>query len=272
MDLRKLYSGDKKSISEIASIFKMSCNGIRKRMIRAGIERRTISESLIVKYKTQPTNLNLTMTPNLACVLGVCYGDGSVCRYYDKWSRGGYRHVISLEVPEKELALSFKVALEKCGFKPKLSYYLPKNVYRVRQYSKEFYNWFKAISLDDLTNLFQDESYAGEFIRSFYECEGCLCRLHDKRWPNYLKYQLSITNTNLEILLLIKGYLKKMGLSLGMRRWNTPHGTKTVHQIYTSDKKKIARFLGIIKPTIKNEFQKHSPANSLFFHAPPKPF
>lgn len=244
VDLRERYLDDKKSIREIASIFKMSYNGIRKRMIRAGIERRTISEGLIVKCRTRPTdpNLNLAMTPNLAYILGVCYGDGSVCRYYDKWSKG-YRYVISLEVPEKELALSFKAALEKHEFKPKLSYYLPKNVYRVRQYSKGFYNWFKAISLGDLTNLFQDASYATGFIRGFYESEGCLYHGTD--------IQLSIANTNLEVLKLIGASLKRGGIScslseLSPNKWRK----KRCYRLHIG-RRSIALFLKTINPRIK---------------------
>jgi len=255
-DLNQKYWGKCKSIREIAQEANLGYGTIRRKMIFFGIKRRTRIEGL---RKTQPLKLDFTMTPNLAYILGVCYGDGSICKYYDRGCKG-YRHVISLEVVREKkikIAVEFKKALENIGFNPNFSIYSQKGAYRVRQYSEEFYHWFKALSSDDLRKMLSRNYYMNAFVRGFYECDGCLCRLHDKNAPHLLKYQLSMANTNLEILLFIKDYLEKVGISLGIsKRTNSnPKLWKDIYLLCTGSKEKITRFLETINPTIKNKIE-----------------
>ena len=109
---------------------------------------------------------------SLAYVLGVCYGDACVIKYWDNVT-GVYRHVISLEVPEIELAAEFRSALEKIGLNPSFSFYSKKKTYRVRAYSTQFYGWFKQLTSRDLKGMLRPTLFA-PFIRGFYESKRIL--------------------------------------------------------------------------------------------------
>lgn len=108
-ELEKAYWGEGKSINEIARLSPVTYRTIYRRMIKFGIKRRTRSEGLKIKYRTQPSKLDLSPSSNLAYILGVLYGDGTVFKYYHKGD-GDYRFGLSLQVTQKEFALSFKQA------------------------------------------------------------------------------------------------------------------------------------------------------------------
>ncbi|MDI6884106.1 MAG: LAGLIDADG family homing endonuclease [Hadesarchaea archaeon] len=259
-ELENAYWSEGKSINEIAHLTGVTYRTIYRRMVKFGIKRRTKSEGLRIKYKTQPSKLDLSPAPNLAYILGVLYGDGTVFKYYHKGD-SHYRFGISLQVTQKKFALSFKQALEQFGFKPRFSFYLPLGRYTVEQYSKEFYHWFKALSPDDLRDFLSDNFCAREFIRGFYESEGCLsteryiqrCRYKNKiyEYPR-TGCSLSMTNTNLVVLTLVKNCLEKLELSFNMSS-RQPPGRKILYRIYTAKRKTITRFLDLITPCIKNE-------------------
>ncbi len=269
-ELKRIYWDEGKSINEIAYLAGENYSTIHQRMVKFGIKRRTRSDGLKIKYRTQPSKLDLNPSPNLAYILGVLYGDGTVFKYYHKRD-GNYRFGISLQVTQKKFALSFKQALEKLGFKPRFSFYPPRKRHTVEQYSEEFYHWFKALSPDGLRDLLNDNFCAREFIRGFYESEGCLsterykqrCRYKDKIYEyKRTGCSLSMTNTNLEILTLVKNCLTKLGLSFRMSIRRCP-GRKILYRIYTAKRKTIARFLDVIKPCIKNEVEFHSSTGAL---------
>ncbi|MFQ6129278.1 MAG: LAGLIDADG family homing endonuclease [Candidatus Hadarchaeaceae archaeon] len=259
-DLEKAYWGEGKSINEIAHLAGKNYSTIYRRIIKFGIKRRTRSEGLRIKYGTRPSKLDLSPSPNLAYILGVLYGDGTVFRYYHKGD-GHYRFGISLQVTQKKFALSFKQALEKLRFKPRFSFYPPRKRYTVEQYSEEFYHWFELLSLDNLRNFLNNNFCVREFVRGFYESEGCLSTERYKqrcRYKNKIyEYQrtgcsLSMTNTNLEVFTLVKNCLEKLGLSFRISIRRRP-GRKILYRVYTAKRRTITRFLDVIKPCIKNK-------------------
>jgi len=200
-------------------------------------------------------SFNKLPSSSLAYVLGVCFGDASVCQYRDKFT-GVYRHVISLEVPERELAISFRNALRKIGLNSSFSFYAKKNVYRVRVYSKPFYRWFNKLTPKDLKKMLCPV-FAQQFVRGFYESEGCISKIVDRRCSNFWRHQLIMGCTNRQIVELIHWMLNDMGFSFHFGEFHHSNPkAKTLYRIYIYDsgQEKIRRFIIKIKPCIKNSF------------------
>lgn len=174
-------------------------------------------------------------------------------RYPDNFT-GVYRHVISLKVPEKELAANFRNALRKIGLNPSFSFYTKKKTYRVRAYSRQFYEWFKRLTPRDLKGMLSP-ALAPLFVRGFYESEGCLSKIIDRRSPNTRTYQLIMGSTNKGIVKLIQNMVRDMGFSFHFGEYHHPNpNTKTLYRLYISKREEARRFINKIKPCIKNSF------------------
>jgi len=200
-------------------------------------------------------SFNELPSSSLAYVLGVCFGDASVCRYRDNHTRV-YRYVISLEVPERELAVSFRDALRKIRLNPSFSFFAKKNVYRVRVYSKQFYQWFDKLTPKDLKKMLCPV-FGQQFVRGFYESEGCISKIVDRRCSNFWRHQLIMGCTNRQIVELVQRMLKGMGFLFHFGEYHHPSPkAKALYRIYIYDsgQEKIRCFINKIKPCVKNSF------------------
>jgi intein-encoded DNA endonuclease-like protein len=194
-------------------------------------------------------------SPPLAYVLGVCFGDACVIKYRDN-SVGLYRYIVSLEVPEEKLAVEFRYALENIRLNPSFSFFAKKKTYRVRVYSRPFYEWFHGLTIAQLGESFKDDhQLAKEFIRGFYESEGCLSKIIDRSRPNAQIYQLIMGSTNKAVVGLIYSTLKDMGFSFHFGEFHHPNpNAKTLYRLRISRREEIRHFIDGIKPCIKNSF------------------
>ncbi|MEK6936968.1 MAG: LAGLIDADG family homing endonuclease [Nanoarchaeota archaeon] len=194
---------------------------------------------------------NLNMDEDLAYILGILKGDGTVFK-----ERGSYR--IVLDITSKEVAISFLNSLKNIGLNPRLIQRKPKKgnlkgqkiKYIVRSMSKIFGEWYKNISIKELENLNKKEMIS--FIRGFYESEGCLYIAKNK----YKTISLIISNTNFDLINLCKNLCEKIGIYFNL---NGPYenkrqfkNSKQIYALRTAVNSQVHNFLDIINPCIKN--------------------
>lgn len=242
------------STYKIAEMYRVSYESVRYWLKKYGIPRRP---------KPQVVEPKLTPSPELAYVLGVLFGDGTVakCKYENKkLGKKGYRYNIRLAVVEKRFAEEFMNALEKLGLHPKL-YFAPRSSnekmicdptkvkprWVVIAQSKKFFEFFKSLTIDRLENIVK--GYEPYFIKGFYESEGSI-----DRSPK--EYRVRIVNTNKELIMLIKQMLERLGFKPTIYTqyyvWNNEKKQVYVIQLYGD--KQAKRFFKIIKPCIRNPF------------------
>ena len=239
-DLHELYWLRELSTYQIARQTGFSQRTVFNWMKTYGIKRRKKNDSHCKR-------VNLDLSPTFSYVLGVCFGDGTV---HKTWSKhlSRYRYEVALHVRNKTFAESFKVALEKQGFKARL--YIYNGWWHVFANSKIFYYYFRTLSLNDLKSMLENDELAKTFIRGFYESEGSYCLSYHKRW-NYFNEILVISNTNLRLLELILECLRRWGIEFHIYG---PFPRRPGHPIYvlqTARKELICRFLKLVKPSIK---------------------
>lgn len=192
---------------------------------------------------------NLKMTPALAYISGVLYGDGSI----DK--RGHVR----LTVTKRKFVESFAKAIRGIGLRPHkmqiftrfsegkgLPNFTPHETtfYQTGFISKLFKNWFTSIHLDVIELLLDKPELMREFIRGFYESEGTYSPP-----PNI---RIEMVNSNRELILLCKRLLEKLGYRgthLIERKRKPPR--KIQYRLYIRRIIEVNRFLAEIKPKIK---------------------
>jgi len=191
-------------------------------------------------------NFDSTPTPELAYVLGVIFGDGCVTCYR---KRNSYR--IYLRCTDKEFAESFRCALKSIGLRPssvrlaKPRTEKKKAVWRVEAQSKLFYEWFRTLNFDELKLFFMTKEQKREFIRGFYESEGCLY----KGSSGKRNWYINICNTNGDLIELVRSILADLGFlfPVGISR---RAGRKPLYIIRTGRFDSVVRFLQEIKPCI----------------------
>lgn len=193
---------------------------------------------------------DLEFDENMGYILGLIKGDGCVYR-----NQRSFR--ISLESVDKQIADNLIRSLIKIGLNPFVGKIKPSNGisklerYRVLANSKIFYEWYRNLSNKDLKiGLVTKRSMIG-FVRGFYEAEGSLTKSRNS-------LVISIYNTNLDLLLLVKYFLEKLGISF---RLNGPYknnglggcSSKPIYRIITSSRGRVLSFLELIKPSVKNQ-------------------
>ena len=252
--LYDLYVNKGLSTYKIAEMYGVSYEAVRYWLKKYGIPTRPAPGR--VKPKLDPS-------PELAYVLGVLYGDGTVskCRWENKKLRKkGYRYVIQLAVTDKVFAEEFMKALEKLGLRPKM-YFAPRKPnekmlgdptrakprWVVTAQSKEFYDFFTSLTIEKLEQIVKN--YEQYFIRGFYESEGCV-----DISPN--DYRIRIVNTDRELMEFVKRLLVRLGFNVSFYdqkyEWNGEKRKLYVIQIYGYQQ--VKKFFELVKPCIRNPF------------------
>lgn len=180
-------------------------------------------------YEDFVIKVDLSPSEELAYILGVMLGDGSIANNSVNFA--------SIDLPFAE---SFCNNLKKIGFNSGLSK-MPikknsKQTYHVWGSSKQFADWYKKLSLNDIYNFIsQKKEMELEFVRGFYESEGC----HD------INNVLSMSNSDKELLEIISKILMKYNISLNLngpyKNKKHPHW-KPMLKLTTSVKTKIFHF------------------------------
>jgi intein-encoded DNA endonuclease-like protein len=227
-----LYHKKKLTLQEIANYFKIGRKKLTTFMKKTGISIRNKSEAVKLWRSKRKDYIpryypNLNPSKDLAYILGVIKGDGSVMlRDY----------VIKLTVKDKVFAESFLRSLNNIGLNSHMSIYKHKKkiYYQVRAFSKNFYLWYKNLKLEEIIKGFESD-----FLRGFYESEGSCCK----------KIYLIITNTDKLLINLILSILTKFNILHKVYVRKTLTSKKIVYDIYIKDREK---FLDFISPCIKN--------------------
>ena len=222
--LKELYP--KAPIEELLKAFpNRSYNAIQLKAERLGLKR-DIGKKIVLNK------------PKLAYVLGVLMGDGSV--YVHK---RGYR--IELHVRDEEFARSFAEALKALGLNPWIGGpYEPhsgkKPEYKVVAYSKDLAMSYQQMQhLERLKEFLSDNTLFINFLRGFYESEGCLYKPTSYR-------RLLIYNNNADLLQYICERLQDFGIKASIREYRKGEWCLEIWK-----KKDIAKFLRLVKPVIK---------------------
>ncbi len=199
------------------------------------------------KVTIQPS---LEMTEDLAYVLGTLLGDGCVYK-----SNRSYN--LCLDVTSKKFAQNFFASLVKIGLNPRMREFWPRGKYSklkrycVRTQSLVFGRWYKDLSCDKLASLLTTQESMIGFIRGFYDSEGNLYLRKGYNTP-----RVSMSNTNLELLYLVKNLSEKIGIKFnfyGPYKNSSSFGypTKEIYRIATSCIRDGETFLRVVQPNIK---------------------
>jgi len=207
-------------------------------------------ENLRKKVMLKP---NLEMTENLAYVIGLLKGDGCVYR-----NERSFR--ICLDNCDIKIANNYFNSLKEIGLNPFICEIMPSNgigkqkMYRILAHSKEFYQWYKKLSLEKLKKLFDTKEKIIGFLRGFYEAEGSITRY--VKFNKYVSTSIIINNTDLKLLRLIKSLLEKLNLNF---RMNGPYknnrlggyNSKLLYRVQTGSRINVFRFIDVIRPSVK---------------------
>lgn len=190
-----------------------------------------------------------TPSPTFSYILGVLYGDGWVrsCR-----NNGCFNYRVGLKAKDIEFVESFRRSLITIGLRPsKIRSRRDKNhdnwstQFEMEAHSKLFYEWFKSLTLDQAYGLLQTPEMKREFVRGFYESEGCL------HWQNKENFNLTLVNTNLKLLKMVKRILDDLGFDFYL--YNGKKIRENWSRLYClriNKRKSIERFLAEINPCI----------------------
>lgn len=211
-----------------------------------------------IKIKPSLRQVDFSKEKEICYILGVLLGDGYVYK-------GKTNYFIHLKVTSKTFAESFCKALKEIGLTPHLFWYEKEQRYIAGCSSKIFYNFYKNLTLKDIRKLVtKNKENMKEFIRGFYESEGTnVISSRKKGWT------IAMYNTNLDVILLVKFLLEKLGFNFSVRKRKlkgrklTIKGRKTVARkddyILASEKhEQNRRFIETIKPVIRNKIPEFS--------------
>lgn len=187
----------KMTLKEIAKHIEMSIPTIRKKERKLGLRR---------YWKGLGKPFDSTPSPTLAYVIGVCQGDGTICK-------SGRHYVVQLGVKDKCFAESFRVALSKIGLSPSRIYpYQPSGnrsrMYVVMASSKPLYEWFHNLAVDKIEEFLESKEMKEEYIRGLYESEGSFSVRGKHQWD------LTICcSTNRKLLEFLQKVAEALGFS-----------------------------------------------------------
>ena len=197
-------------------------------------------------------NTILVVNENLGYIIGVILGDGSVYRI-NRSCR------ISFEVTSQDFAINFLNSLREIGLNPMICKIRPTNGiskqsrYRVQANSLVFGNWFNSIKHEiKLAQMLSTYGSKIGFLRGFYESEGTLYIRKKYETP-----YISICNTNIELLKLVKDLSMKLSIRFNLygpyiNNGSLSDNAKPIYRISTTTIIDGYKFLSTVKPNIKN--------------------
>ncbi len=216
-----------------------------------GISRKTV-ESWIYKGckpDTRVYSVRLTSSKELAYILGLFLGDGTVTKHSSKKKD----KVVVIRTKYSNHAIKISETLRKLGLNP--SIYLDRkskynkrwnDLYAVRVFSRRFVEFIESVTASKIREMIRGHEI--DFLRGFYEAEGSLS--YNKRIK---QLHIRITNTNYEYMELVRDILQLIGFNVNVRR---RRGTKKpAYEIELTGNNICRRFLKIVNPLIKNEIK-----------------
>lgn len=230
--LAKEYIEKNKSQEDIAKEFKCSPMTIHRRLKEYNILIRDRSEQRRLDWRKRNIYPNLEPSSTLSYIFGVLVGDGTVTRKQP--------YQVLLKVNDFPFAESFSKALRDIGLHSLL------RQYGGRWYgyasSKIFCDWYHSLSFEDITKI--AEQYPIDFVRGFYESEGCVSI--DKRKK---LWALDMTQKNQEQLNLVKKLIESIGVHVG-KTLLRQDGVGRFNIYRQTD---VYKFLNLIRPCIKTK-------------------
>jgi hypothetical protein len=230
--LEELYWKKGLKQKEIAALLGTTQWMISKWMRKYGVARRSRSEVHMRK-------IDLSMSPNLAYILGVLKGDGNVIRVPSGKNR---KWQVRLRTEAKKFVLSFKDALEKLDLNTYMWTERSKSgntVYCVGSDSKMLVEWFLNLRLCDIKEKLESPQLIYAFVRGFYESEGCSFR-NERR----------MMNTDKLLVDMVVHLLEKVNFYPRVYVDDSEWRKKPLYIIYISPKE-APRFIELVNPCIK---------------------
>jgi intein-encoded DNA endonuclease-like protein len=248
--LRKYYATAPKELL-LALLPNRSWSSITVKASKLGLSRRRTRNAFIPVFNE-----------DLAYILGVYYGDGSVFEVKRKHKGNrGVEKVFEVDAgkDERAFAESVREALERLGLHAYIADH--GNTWRVVCYSSTLVDFLKNLNFESCKRwLDSDDRYFYTFVRGLYESEGSICKprkLTCKRkgvgWRS--RVQLRIYNTNKELLDFVAEGLNRRGIKAKIYKFKRKNGfssAKEMFMIVISGVRHISRFLEAVKPITKN--------------------
>lgn len=239
-ELYKLYWGENKSTIKIARLYRAHTNTVIGWMKKYGMARRDNKAAL--KLIARPFILH--PSPALGYVLGVLLGDGSV--YVRKRKSGKRTYCVQLHVKDKEFAEKFAVALKEIGLNSSVPHLTSNGSYQVQAVSKNFYEWYKSLCLEDGSPDLGKirlviKKFESQFVCGFYESEGSI-GFHKSG-----KLRMRMGNRRGELLSMVQDILKCYGIKSCL----CGPGKRNYFDLVVYGDERVNELLAIIKPCIK---------------------
>ena len=229
-ELQELYWRKGLSIRQIGKLIGRSAEVVVRLMKRYGIPRRPRGD--------RPEQVDLSPSPELAYVFGVCKGDGSV--HADLKSKSYY---VSLGCMDKDFTEEFKRCLEKI-IKKQIKIYLCLNSqYLIRVRSKMLYQFLKGAPT------WLAEMFPKEFVRGVADSEGSasVVKKKTKSGGVYVYPKVSISNSDLGLLVWVKKLLMGLGIKAGVYLSKEGEGTrKPSYELDIARKESVFKFAELI--------------------------
>jgi len=163
--LETLYIDERLTTQEIADEYGVSGDSIRTLLRKHGIPIRSNSEA-------HTRDIDLTVTPTLAYIIGVYFGDGYCYTTREK------DYTVGLYTASEEFAQSFRKALEKIGLNARVYNGKGKREkdFTAEAYSRKLALFLDSLSLQEVRGLLEGTELKKEFVKGIYESEGTLNR------------------------------------------------------------------------------------------------
>lgn len=198
--------------------------------------------------------VELSPSSDLYYILGAILGDGSVaigsvCIRGNRYPK----YIVKLRVGSRAFAENVWVALKRIHANPMPIRYYQKQ-YHVEVCSKQLHDYIKHLDLNWLEEqLSSNPEFAKQFIKGFYEAEGCYSEYTRKSRTAPERY-LMIANTQLSLILLVQRLLKKLGIGCtGPYEVVDKRSSdwKPCYRLHIGRGSEIRRFFEVVAPCIK---------------------
>lgn len=170
-------------------------------------------------------------------LLGLIKGDGCVSKTHKPY---GYR--VSLNSIDKEIILKFIDCCNKIGIKTWNIHERIRNskpTYYIGFSNKYFWYWYHSLTTKDIEKLVtKNKKTMIEFIKGFYDAEGCLTL---RKSGKYINARLCFSNNDKEIIDLISRLLNKLNIKV-----STITKYQKNYDLYICDTDMIKRWIKLI--------------------------